>query len=199
MPFLGGSFGSIFNIESMGSFVSTILWGSIIIIGVTLIAVVIRNKIKYQYYGYIYKRRQNDFETELPTSKTVQGKAGYFNKKGKTVFRIKFGMAPWQQIELTKLPDPNFMIGNNVYYIQLNKDNYVQAEMKIDWEGNERKLSLEPIEDDLKYGAKLDLAEKSAILNPKSTAEKIVPFLVLGLIIFAGIITMYFIQKGCRP
>ncbi len=190
--------GSWFNMGSMSSFITTLIWGSIVIITVTFIAVLIRNKIKYNYYGYVYKKRQDDHETNIPESKTIQGKAGYFNKRGRTIFRIKFGMMPWQQIELTKLPDPTFMIDNNVYYLQLNKDNYVQAEMRIDWEGESRKLSLEPVEDDLKYGAKLDLAEKDKILNPKSTLEKITPFIVLGLIIFAGIITMYFIQKGCQ-
>lgn len=190
--------GSWFNFSSASSFVTTLIWGALSIIIVTFIAIAIRNKVKYTYYGYIYKKRQDDHETKIPESKTIQGKAGYFNKKGKTVFRVKFGMMPWQQIELTKLPDPTFMIDNNVYYLQLNKDNYVQAEMKIDWEGTVRELSLEPVEDDLKYGAKLDLAEKDKILNPKSTLEKVTPFIVLGLIIFAGIITMYFIQKGCQ-
>ena len=190
--------GDWFSFNSMSSFITTLIWGALVITIVTFIAILIRNKVKYTYYGYIYKKRQDDFYTNIPESKTVQGKAGYFNKKGKTVFRIKFGMMPWQQIELSKLPDPTYMIDNNVYYLQLNKDNYVQAEMKIDWEGEVRKLSLEPVEDDLKYGAKLDLAEKDRILNPKSTLEKITPFIVLGLIIFAGIITMYFIQKGCQ-
>lgn len=192
------NFGNWFNFASASSFVTTLIWGAIVIITVTFIAILIRNKIKYVYYGYVYKKRQSDDYTKIPESKIIKGKAGYFNKRGKTVFRIKFGMMPWQQIELTKLPDPTFMIDNTVYYLQLNKDNYVQAEMKIDWEGDIRKLSLEPVEDDLKYGAKLDLAEKDRILNPKSTLEKVAPFVVLGLIIFAGIITMYFIQKGCR-
>ena len=180
------------------SFMSTIILGALVISIVTVIAIIIRNKVKYTYYGYIYKRRQDDLDTNLQRSQTIQGKAGYFNKKGKTVFRIKFGAMPWQQVELTKLPDPNFMVGNNVYYIQLNKDNYVQAEMRIDWEGEGRGLKLEPVEDDLKYGAKLDLLEKANILDTKSAFEKMAPMLVLGLIICAGIITMYFIQKGCQ-
>lgn len=188
---------NIFGAEGASSFMSTMIWGLLVIAIVTIIAIAIRNKVKYTYYGYIYKRRQDDLDTNLQRSQTTQGKAGYFNKKGKTVFRIKFGPMPWQQVELTKLPDPQYMVGNNVYYIQLNKDNYVQAEMRIDWEGTERGLSLEPVEDDLKYGAKLDLLEKSNILDTKSPIEKVAPFIVLGLIIFTGIITMYFIQKGC--
>ena len=192
-----GKLGGFFGADAASSFMSTVIWGMLVLGVVVVIAVIIRNKVKYTYYGYIYKRRQDDLDTHLQRSQTVQGKAGYFNKKGKTVFRIKFGGMPWQQIELTKLPDPNFMVGNNVYYIQLNKDNYVQAEMQIDWEGESRGLSLEPVEDDLKYGAKLDLLEKSNILDTKSSLEKVAPFVVLGLIIFAGIITMYFIQKGC--
>ncbi len=196
MAFL--DFGSWFSAESMSGFITTLIWGAIIIIIVTFIAILIRNKIKYTYYGYVFKKRQDDEFTKIPESKTIKGKAGYFTKKGKTVFRIKFGMMPWQQIELTKLPDPSFMVDNNVYYLQLNKDNYVQAKMNIDWDGDIRELSLEPVEDDLKYGAKLDLAEKDRILNPKSTFEKVAPFIILGLIIFTGIIVMYFVQKGCR-
>ena len=187
----------IFGGGGASAFMSTLIWGLLVISVVTVVAIIIRNKVKYTYYGYIYKRRQDDLETNLPRSQTIQGKAGYFNKKGKTVFRIKFGSMPWQQVELTKLPDPNFMVGNNVYYIQLNKDNYVQAQMEIDWEGDKRGLKLEPVEDDLKYGAKLDLLEKSNILDTKSAFEKVAPMLVLGLIIFSGIITMYFLQKGC--
>ncbi len=187
-----------FSLDSMSSFVTTMIWGAVVLIAVTFIAVFIRNKIKYAYYGYIYKKRQGDDLTKIPSSKTIKGKAGYFTKGGKTVFRIKFGMMPWQQIELSKLPDPTYMIDNNVYYLQLNKDNYVQAEMRIDWEGENRGLSLEPVEDDLKYGAKLNLAEMDKILIPKSTFEKVIPFIVLGLIIFTGIIIMYFVQKGCR-
>lgn len=192
-----GRLGGLFGMDAISSFTTTIIWGLLAVSLVTMIAIIIRNKVKYVYYGFIFKRRQDDLDTDLQTSKTIQGKAGYFNKKGKTIFRIKFGAMPWHQVELTKLPDPDFMIGNQVYYIQLNKDNYAQAKMTIDWEGKGRGLSLEPVEDDLKYGAKLDLAEKSGILNPKSAFERVAPFLVLGLIIFAGIITMYFIQKGC--
>ncbi len=176
-----GKLGGFFGADAASSFMSTVIWGMLVLGVVVVIAVIIRNKVKYTYYGYIYKRRQDDLDTHLQRSQTVQGKAGYFNKKGKTVFRIKFGGMPWQQIELTKLPDPNFMVGNNVYYIQLNKDNYVQAEMQIDWEGESRGLSLEPVEDDLKYGAKLDLLEKSNILDTKSSLEKVAPFVVLGL------------------
>ncbi len=191
---LSGIFGS----GGGTSFVTTLIWGLLIISVVVVVAIMIRNKVKYTYYGYIYKRRQDDLDTHLQRSQNIQGKAGYFNKKGKTVFRIKFGSMPWQQVELTKLPDPNYMVGNNVYYLQLNKDNYVQAEMAIDWEGEKRGLKLEPVEDDLKYGAKLDLLEKSNILDTKSAFEKVAPMLVLGLIIFAGIITMYFLQQGCK-
>ncbi len=186
------------NFSSASSFISTIIWGLVVIIPLIFIAILIRNKVKYTYYGYIFKKRQGDLFTKIPEAKTIEGKAGYFNKRGKTVFRIKFGAMPWQQVELSKLPDPTYMIGNKVYYLQLNKDNYVQAEMSVDWEGEKRGLSLEVVEDDLKYGAKLDLAEKDKILNPKSRLEQIAPFIVLGLIIFAGIITMYFIQKGCQ-
>ncbi len=193
MPFSMSSL--VPSTEGVAAFGGTILWGTIAIVIVTTIIVLIRNKIKYQYYAEVYKKRQSNSETFLPSAKIIKGKAGYFGKGIKTIFRIKYGMAPWQKIELTKLPDPTFMVDNKVTYVQLNKDNYAQAKMTINWDTEE--LTLVPVEDDLKYGAKLDILEKDAVLKTKSNLEKVAPYIVLGLIIMAGIIVMYFIQKGC--
>lgn len=180
---------------SMASFVKTVMWGTILLTIFTTLAVIIRNKVKYQYYGFVFRRRQEDFQTGLPTSVRLNGKAGYFSKKGKVVFRIKYGIMWWQQVQLTKLPDPQYMIGNTVFYIQLNKDNYAQAKLNVDW--TKKGLSLEPVEDDLKYGAKLDIAEKDSILKTQSRLQQAAPFIILGIILMAGMIILYFIQRGC--
>jgi len=180
--------------ESMGSYVKVLLYG-MIIVGVLTVAIIwIRNKIKYQYFSVIFKRREDDFEFDLPTSKTIFGKAGYFYRKGKTIFKTKYGLAPWHIVELSKLPDPQYMIGNTVFYLQLNKDNFVQARVKVDWQGN---LSLEPVEDDLKYGAELDIREKSNILKVESPLLKWLGPIIMGFIFIAGLVAMYFVRKSC--
>jgi len=180
------------SVGSLGSFIKMLLWGSVIGGGITMIIILIRNKIKYQYRGEIFKRRQDDFSSGIPQTKYIEGKAGYFKKREKSIFRIKYGMMPWQQIELTKLPDPKYMVGNKVYYLQLNKDNLVQAKMDIDWAGG---MSLEPVEDDLKYGAMLDIYEKDRILDTKRMGPLTVGLIVMGLVLVTGIIVFYFLGK----
>jgi hypothetical protein len=182
------------NVGSVASYIKTLLWA--LIIGGSLggTGFIVRNKVKYKYVGEIFKRRQEDFETNIPQSKNISGKAGYFKKKrGKTVFRIKYGIMPWQQIELSKLPDPKYMVGNKVYYLQLNKDNLVQAKMTIDWDG---KMNLQPIEDDLKYGAQLDLLELDQVLETKRLNPVTVGMMIMGIIIVTGIIVFYFLGKA---
>ena len=179
---------------NIASFVKVFLWVFIIGGGLGFIILLIRNKVKYQYIGEIFKRRQEDFETNIPQSKFIFGKAGYFKKgRGKTVFRIKYGMMPWQQIELSKLPDPKYMVGNKVYYLQLNKDNLVQAKMTIDWAGE---IKLEPVEDDLKYGAMQDLYEMDQALETKRLNPVTVGLMIMGLIIVTGIIVFYFLGQA---
>lgn len=179
---------------TLASFIKVILWTLILGGGLGGIIIVIRNKIKYKYSGDVYKRRQGDFETEIPQAKFITGKAGYFTKgKGRNVFRIKHGMMPWQQIELSKLPDPQYMVGNKVYYLQLNANNLVQAKMTIDWAGE---LKLEPVEDDLKYGAQQDLYEMDHALETKRLNPVTVGFIIMGLIIVTGIIVFYFLGKA---
>jgi len=179
----------------ISSFLKIVIWGTLIILPITLVSIIIRNRIKYQYTAEIFKRRQDEFQDGAPTAVVLKGKAGYFMKRtGKTVFRIRFGAMPWQQIELSKLPDPKYMIGNKTTYVQLNKDNYVQCKVNIDWDGA---FSLEPVEDDLKYGASLDIAEKSSILKTESALAKAMPFIMMGVILVAGIIVFYFNSKAC--
>lgn len=182
------------SVGSWDGFFSILLWGTIFIILITGLVIWIRNKIKYNYYAKVFKRRQEDFDSNIPTSKAIEGKAGYFIIRGKTVFRIKYGPLPWQQIQLSKIPDPKFMVDNQVYYLQLQKDNYVQAKLEIDWEGD---LSLKPVEDDLKYGAQLDIMEKDKILNQKTNWEKYGGPIIMSFIFIAGIMAMYFVQKTC--
>lgn len=188
-------FGSL--VPSMGfsldSFVKMLLWGSLIGGGLGITIKILKDKIKYQYFGVILRKRQS-LEEGIPETKTVWGKAGYFKKRsGKSVFRIKYGAMPWQQVELSKLPDPSYMIDKIVAYEQLNKDNLVQCKIKIDWDGG---LNIEPVEDDLKYGAMLDMYEKGKTLDASKLTPMVVGMTILGFILVAGIIVFYFLTKA---
>lgn len=182
-----------FGFFSLQSFIKMLFWGAIIGGGLGFGIKAIRDKLKYQYFGIIFKRRQS-IEEGMPESRVSFGKAGYFKKKsGKSVFRIKYGAMPWQQVELSKLPDPNFMIDKIVAYEQLNKDNLVQCKIDIDWNGL---LKIEPVEDDLKYGAMLDIYEKDRILETKKITPLLIGMTILGVILVAGIIVFYFLSKA---
>ncbi len=185
---------SIIPSGSFGSTITIILWGTLVIGLVTMGAVMARNKIKYVYTAKVYKRRQNDFQTNAPASKIIYGKAGYFMVKGRIIFRIKYGPMPWQRIEIKKIPDPKYMQDTEVTYIQLQKDNYVQAKTHIDWKGN---FDLKPVEDDVKYGAQQDMNEKQAVLQIESKWQKYGPAMGLTLLFMAGIIAMYFVSQTC--
>jgi len=178
----------------MGAIMNIVIWGVLLGGSVGVIIKVIRDKLKYKYQGEIFKRRQSDVEG-IPDAVNLSGKAGYFKDKktGRTVFRIKFGMMPWQQVQLNKLPDPKYMIGNKVYYVQLNKDNLVQAKLEVDWNG---KFILNPVEDDLKAMAMMDIKDKESALNVTKMTPLVVGMVVMGLIIMSGIIVFYFLGKA---
>ncbi len=178
--------------DMLGSFVKVLLWGGVIGLLLSVAKFGIDLKFKYIYRAEIFKKRQDS--DGIPTSIINYGIAGYFKKRsGKTVFRIRYGIRPSQIIELSKLPDPNYMIGNKVVYLQLNKDNFVQAKVSIDWNG---KYQLEPVEDDLKFSAELDINEKLRVLDSSKMKPVIVGMIVMGMIIVAGIIVFYFLSKA---
>jgi len=181
-------------IDSWGSIIKILIWGLLLGVSVGMIIKVIRDKLKYQYQGEIFKRRQSDSEG-IPSAVNLSGKAGYFKDKktGRIIFRIKFGLMPWQQVQLNKLPDPKYMIGNKVYYVQLNKDNLVQAKLDVDWNG---KFTLNPVEDDLKAMAMMDIKDKESALSVTKMTPLVVGMAVMGLIIMSGIIVFYFLGKA---
>jgi len=183
------------SINSVGSVINVAIWGLVIGVTISVLVTLIKNKIKYKYVGEVFKRRQSIQGGEEPSSEIYGGKAGYFkNKKTKrTVFRIKYGLMPWHIIELNKLPDPKYMIGNKVYYQQLNKDNFVQAKMDVDWEG---KFKLTPVEDDTKSMAMMDIYDKQQVLNTSKLTPITVGFVVMGVILVTGIVVFYFLGKA---
>jgi len=179
---------------NIGSVVWTMLWVIIAAVVIIVVGIFIRNRIKYVYYGLVFKRRQESLDG-IPQAMTVQGKAGYFKKKtGKNVFRIKYGPMPWQIIETSQLPDPKYMMGNTVVFLQIQKDNYAQAKISVDWEG--KNFELEPIDDSLKYGAQIELNEIDRILDTRKISTTTVGLIIIGLIIVTGIIVYYFLGKA---
>ena len=180
--------------EFSSSFFTTLLWGVLLIGGVTFLVIFLRNRLKYQYYGLIFRRRQVGFDG-LPQGHLQQGKAGYFKTRtGKSVFRIKWGMMPWMKVETSQLPDPKFMMGNTVVFLQVQKDNYAQARIDVDWEG--RDFKLEPIDDSLKFDALLELSEVDKVLDQKRLSPTVVGMMIIGLILIAGIVVFYFLGKA---
>lgn len=174
--------------------IRTLLWGLIIGFAIAFLIIFIRNKAKYKYYGLVFKRRQESIEG-IPQAMLIQGKAGYFKKKsGRTVFRIKWGSMPWQQVETSQLPDPKYMLGNTVILLQVQKDNYTQAKIGVDWEGED--FTLEPIDDSLKFDALLELSEVDRVLDTRKISPVTVGLIIMGLIIVTGIIVYYFLGKA---
>ncbi len=183
------------NLSAGVSMTKTFIWGLIAIGLIIFSAVFVKNRVKYKYYGLIFKRRQDAFDG-LPQAMLVQGKAGYFKKRksGRTVFRIKWGFMPWQQIETSQLPDPKYMLGNTVIILQVQKDNFTQAKIGDDWEG--KTFKLEPIDDSLTFDALLEMNEIDKVLDTKKISTTAIGMGIIGLIIITGIIVFYFLKGG---
>ena len=140
---------------SVEQFVSLFVWGFLVLGGLIFGIVFIRNKIKYKYRGEILKRRQDSWQTGQPDSKIITGKAGYFKVRGISVFRINYGMFPWQSIDIKKLPDPQYMEDNKAYFLQYNVGELVQAKRIVNW--NNKEMSIIPVDSTTKDAAKTEL------------------------------------------
>lgn len=184
-----------FNIPfDWGSFAQILIWGLAISVGLGVMIVVIRNKMKYVYYGIVLRRREQSVDG-IPQSIILHGKAGYFaTKTGKIVFRIKYGAMPWHVVETSDTPDPKNMIGNMAVFFQLDKDNVIQAKTAVDWEGQGIKLI--PVKDDLKFHHRISMKEVDEILETRKMSPVIVSMIIIGLIIVTGIIVFYFLGQA---
>lgn len=180
---------------AIGSFLSTIIWGLIICTIIIVASLYIKNLLKYQYYGIVLKKRQNDPITGEPRPNIIYGKAGYFKtKSGRIVFKIKYGKMPWQILQMTTTPDPNYMMGNLVIFEQIHKDNFVQAKIEVDYNGSFVRIF--PVDDDTRYGAQLEMSEYKGIFNSSKVNGTVLTIGAMTLILVTGIIVMYFVSKG---
>ena len=185
-----------FSSFNLGSYVSTFIWG-IVFFFVFLVAIMFaRNYFKYRVYsGEVFKRRQNDPITGQPQAQLIEGKAGYFKKKGRPIFRIKFGMMPWQIIDIMKLPDPGHMVGNKATFYQYNVGEILQAKKILDW--NKGLFKIEPVDSTTKSAAKSELRDYTAIFSTQRLLRENAAIGIMGLILVSGIIAMYFVSKAC--
>lgn len=175
--------------------ITGILWLVLAGGGIAGLVMFIRNKLKYKYYGEINKRRYWDDESPFSQTKHIEGKAGYFNsRKNGQVFRIKYGLMPWHIIELKKKPNPEYMLDNKVYYNQYNEHQLIQAKAQIDWDYNGVKIS--PIDSNLKDEIEYDISSRERVLATSPNKTMIIGMSILGFILVAGIIVIWFMTKA---
>lgn len=187
--------GKIISPGTIDQFLAWFTWGFLTLALVATVGIIIRNKLKYQYYGEVIKRRQSNWQDGEPDGKIIRGKAGYFNQKGKRVFRIKHGWKPWEMMTLRSLPDPAFMQDNTAYFIQFNEGEVVQAQRIIDWtSGTDRII---PVSNTTKAGAKEELRSYGKIFTKQSKLQENMGIAIMGFILISAIISLYFVQKAC--
>ena len=185
-----------FSAAGINQFITMFLWGFGGIAVIALGAKFIRDKIKYRYHGVVQKRRQVDWMTGQPSSKKVEGKAGYFQSNGRPIFRIKYGWMPWQVIDIKKLPDPNYMQDETAYFLQYNVGEYAQAKMNINWETET--IKIEPVDSTTKAAAKQELSDYSFVFSASNKLKENLGIAIMGFLLIAGIIAYYFVNKACH-
>lgn len=187
--------GNFANPGWVSSLLGVAFW-SFIFLAVAIVAgIYVRGLIKYRYYGTVHKRRQDNYQG-IPDSERIQGKAGYFKMGGLDVYRIKYGMWPWQIVNIKKLPDPRYMTANKreAIFLQYNIGEYVQAKQTINWKKGE--IEIEPVDSTTKGAAKQELQAYRSILDSNKFKEYVGP-IMMGLIFIAGIVALYFVQQAC--
>lgn len=190
-----GGISQYFGGGSLTSIISTIVWFTIIVAVFAVIIIFVRNRIKYRYYCEVYKRRQFNWQTGNPESEKIQGKAGYFKQGDLPVFKIQYGLMPWQKVIIKKLPDPRYMQNKTAIYLQYNVGELVQAKKQIDWENS--LITIEPVDSTTKAAAKAEMKEYSNILTVKNKLMENIGIISMGFILVAGIVAYYFISKAC--
>lgn len=177
------------------SFIGTIVYGFLFILGVSFLILFIKNLYKYRYRGAIYRRRQNSQITGRPQSILVEGKAAYVKSRGLDAFRIKWGFFPWQSMDILKLPDPEHMTGNKAIFLQYNIGEVIQARQEIDW--NKSTMKITPVDSTTKSAAKIEMNAYSNILSTRKLLQENAGIAIMGFILIAGIIAMWFVSKTC--
>lgn len=192
---LSSNLGSVYG-EILSRFSSfNPLWIGVFLVCAVVIYVLVtalRNKKMFIYKVRIFQTRENGSVKEL------NYKGGYLRNKntGVTKFRIKKGRMPWDVIDLTTTPNPSAMdYENRVYYKQIDLKTYIQVKRVFD----KSLLVYKPVEQDVVYGAMIEMKRIDQALSKDSTWAKVAPFVALGIIFVFGIIGWYFVMDAKCP
>ncbi len=154
------------------------------------IFMLIQDKKKYVYKVRIYQTRENGSVKEL------NYKGGYFKGRSGVRFYIKRGLLPLNKIVLKTTPNPAMMdFENRVYYKQIDVDTFIQLKRVFDKDI----LLFKPVEQDVKYGAELDLLGMEKALKNESTWAKIAPFIAMAMIFVLAIIGWWMVMDAKCP
>jgi uncharacterized membrane protein YcjF (UPF0283 family) len=84
---------------------------------------------------------------------------------------------------------------NRVYYKQIDLNTYIQLQRTFD----EDEIKFAPVEQDVKYGAILDIQRIKEVLRSESTWKKIAPYVALVIVFMAAIIGWWFVMNSKCP
>jgi hypothetical protein len=163
----------------------------VIALFVSVIASIIRGRVIYKYPVRIFRARENG------TIKEFNCKGGYIGRKNSaSFFQIKTGRFPWQKINLNTTPMPKYMDQDNrVYYKQIDLGTYIQLQRIF----IEDEVRFAPVEQDVKYGAILDIHRIKEVLRTDSTWKKVAPYMALVIIFMAAILGWWFVMNSKCP
>lgn len=168
-----------------------IIWTLLTGLIIAWIVSFIRNKAIFKYPVRIFKTRESG------AVKEQNCKGGYIGRKNSaSFFQIKIGPFPWQKVNFNTTPNPKYMDQDNrVYYKQIDLGTYLQLKRAFDKEV----ISFSPVEQDVKYGAILDIQRIRTVLNTESVWKKLAPYFGLVLIFIFGILAFWFVTNGKCP
>lgn len=165
-----------------------------VLLGVGLVTVVImqiRKKIIFIYPVRIYKSRENGGVKE------VNGIGGYVGRKNSaSFFQIKVGRNPFKKINLNTTPNPKYMDQDNrVYYKQIDLGTYVQLKREF----TDNAIEFDAVEQDVKYGAILDIQKIRSVLNTESKFKQLTPIIGMVLLFMLAIILYWMVLDAKCP
>jgi uncharacterized membrane protein YcjF (UPF0283 family) len=169
-------------------FAGIVVLGVILYLGITMI----RNKKIFIYKIRIFQTRENG------SVKEINCKGGYLKNKntGITKFRIKKGRMPWDWVDLTTTPQASAIdYENRIYYKQIDLKTYIQLKRVFD----KSILMFQPVEQDVVYGAMLEMKRVDEALHKDSNWAKVAPFITMGVIFVLAIVGWYFVMDAKCP
>lgn len=161
------------------------------ILVITLVILQIRKKMIFKYPVRIFKTRENGSVIE----QNCMG--GYIGRKNSaSYFQIKTGKMPWMKVNLNTTPNPKFMDEQNrVYYKQIDLGTYIQ--LKRTFANNA--VTFDAVEQDVKYGALVDVQKVRNVMNTESKFSKYGPIIGMVLMFMLAIILYWMVLDAKCP